>query len=111
MSNLESLPDPLVQQLMDYVMSGTAARGRYGHCIPAIVSQEWIEQGYAVLRTNTLAKQYGIGRKTMWKTIRACIDDGFIREIGRTDEGRAMYAPCLERGTAWRAAREARLNG
>lgn len=110
MANLESLPDAHVQRMMDYIMSGTSARGRHGFRIPAIVCQEWAEHGHAILRTNTLARLYGVGRKTMWRTIQSCVTDGFIREIGRTAEGRAMYAPCLEKGDKWRADRGARLH-
>lgn len=93
----------------DYLMSGNRQlRGRHGFRIPAIVLDQWHKQGYAVLRTNTLARQYGVQRKTMWKTIQSVVDAGYIREIGRTAEGKAMYVPCFEKGQEWRAAREAR---
>lgn len=112
MSNLESLPEPFVRRMTDYVTAGAyRTRGRHGHRIPAIVAREWAERGYAVLRTNTLARQYGVGRKTMWKTIQNCVVDGFIREIGRTTDGKAKYEPCLERGDEWRAAYEERMHG
>ncbi|WP_242221173.1 hypothetical protein [Shinella zoogloeoides] len=98
------------QLYTDYLMAGNGQlRGRHGFRIPAVVMDQWHRQGFAVLRTNTLAKHYGVQRKTMWKTIKGVVDAGFIREVGRTAEGKAMYVPCLERGKEWRAAREARV--
>jgi len=106
MDNLESLPDTLVQRMTDYITAAAyRTRGRHGFRIPAIVCQDWAEHGHSVLRTNTLAKQYGVGRRTMDRTIKGVVRAGFIREIGRTAEGKAMYVPCLERGDEWRAAR------
>ncbi len=93
----------------DYMMAGThRLRGRHGFRIPALVVDQWHQRGYAVLRTNTLAKHFGVQRKTMWRTIQAAVAAGFIKEIGRTEDGKAKYVPCLERGAEWRAGREAR---
>ncbi|CAN7614226.1 hypothetical protein LJR030_001516 [Rhizobium sp. LjRoot30] len=94
-----------------YLMAGDKIRGRHGFRIPALVMEQWERQGYAVLRTNTLARHYGVGRKTMWRTIQAAINAGFIHEIGRTAEGKAMYIPCFERGREWQASREMRASG
>lgn len=105
----EELSEETYRLYTDYMMAGNRQlRGRHGFRIPALVLDQWHRQGFAVLRTNTLASYYGVGRKTMWKTIQSAVKAGFIREIGRTDEGKAMYVPCLEKGNEWRAMREAR---
>lgn len=93
------------QQFRDYMMASHRIRGRHGFRIPALVLDQWQQKGYAVLRTNTLARHFGVQRKTMWQTIKSAVDAGFIKEIGRTEDGKAMYVPCLERGEEWRAAR------
>lgn len=94
---------------MDYMTAGAdRARGRHGFRIPAFVVMPWLENGYAVLRTNTLAKQYGVSRRTMWRTISGCVQDGIIKVVGYTDEGKAMYAPCLEIVDEWRAKKSGR---
>lgn len=105
------LTDNLIQRATDYVNAGAyRLRGRHSWRIPAIVAEQWHRQGFALLRTNTLARHYGVQRKTMWKTIKGVIDAGFIREVGRTDDGIAMYAPCLERGDEWRAGQMERAS-
>lgn len=107
-----ALTDELAQRILDYINAGTmTARGRHGFRIPSIVAGEWAANGYAVLQTNTLARRLGVQRKTMWRTIANCIEDGFIREIGRTDDGRAMYEPCLEKGDECRRQAEVRAHG
>lgn len=90
-----------------YLMAGThTLPGRHGFRIPAVVLDQWREHGFAVLRTNSLAKKFGVQRKTMWRTIKSAIDHGFIVKVGETEDGRWKFAPCLERGQEWRAARE-----
>ncbi len=103
----EELTEETYRLYTDYMMAGNRRiRGRHGFRIPALVLDQWHRQGFAVLRTNTLARHYGVGRKTMWKTIQSAVKAGFIKEVGRTEEGKAMYVPCLERGEEYRAARE-----
>lgn len=105
----DEMTEETYQIYSDYLMAGThRLKGRHGFRIPAIVMEQWEEQGYAVLRTNTLARRFGVQRKTMWNTIKAVEDAGFIKEIGRTEDGKAMYAPLLERGAEWRAGRGGR---
>lgn len=107
--NHQALTDGDIARLTDYITAGAySLRSRNGFRIPALVIDQWRERGYAVLRTNTLATEYGVGRKTMWKTIQGAIDAGFIKEVGRTDDGRAMYVPVVERGDEWRAERDRR---
>lgn len=104
------LEDADYQRMIDYVRAGAfVLKTRHGFRIPALVADQWTEKGYAVLRTNTLAAEFGVGRRTMWKTISGAIEAGFIKEIGRTDEGRAMYIPLFERGDEWRADYNARM--
>ncbi|MBP1848485.1 hypothetical protein J2046_006781 [Rhizobium petrolearium] len=105
MNDLDMTEDTF-QKFRDYMMAGHQIRGRHGFRIPALVLDQWHQNGFAVLRTNTLARHFGVQRKTMWQTIKGAVDAGFIKEIGRTEEGKAMYVPCLERGEEWRAARE-----
>lgn len=101
---MQPIPEQQVRRMFDYVTA--AAYGtrdsRHGFRIPAIVVDDWAKNGYCILRTNTLARTYGVGRKTMWKTIKGVISAGFIKEVGRTPDGLAMYVPCLERGDEWR---------
>ncbi|ACM25789.1 hypothetical protein [Rhizobium rhizogenes] len=111
MSKFVHLPEETIERVTDYITAGAyRLRSRHGFRIPAIVAGDWAEQGYSILKTNALARQYGVQRKTMWSTIKGCIDAGFIREIGRTEDGRAMYVPCLERGDEWHAAKTERAN-
>ena len=106
----EQMTEETYRLYTDYVSAGAyCLKTRNGFRIPALVLDQWNEQGFAILRTNTLAEKYGVGRKTMWNTIRGAIDNGFIKEVGRTEEGRSMYVPCLERGIEWRAGREAQV--
>ncbi len=101
---IEHLDDSAIQRAIDYVTAGAyVLRSRNGFRIPALVVEQWETKGYAVLRTNTLAKTYGVGRKTMWNTIKGAIEAGFIQEVGRTDDGIAKYVPCFERGDEWRS--------
>jgi len=103
----EEMTEQTYRLYSDYIAAGThQLRTRHGFRIPAIVLDQWHQQGFAVLRTNTLARHYGVQRKTMWNTIRSTVEAGFIKEVGRTDDGKAIYVPCLERGTEWRARRE-----
>jgi hypothetical protein len=105
----EELTEERYRLYTDYMMAGNRQiRGRHGFRIPSLVLDQWHKQGFAVLRTNTLARYYGVGRKTMWKTIQSAVKASFIKEIGRTEDGKAMYVPCLERGEEWRAALDAR---
>lgn len=106
----QNLTDDDIERLTDYMTAGAyVLKTKNGHRIPALVVDQWREQGYAVLRTNTLAARYGVGRKTMWRTIQGAVDAGFIKEAGRTDDGRVMYVPIVERGDEWRAAHNARM--
>lgn len=103
----EELTEETYRLFTDYVMAGNhRLRGRHGFRIPALVLDQWHKQGFAVLRTNTLAKYYGVGRKTMWRTIQGAVDAGFIKEIGRTADGKSKYVPCLDRGEEWRLGQE-----
>lgn len=105
-----SLADADIERLTDYIAAGAYVfRTRNGFRIPGLVVEQWRQHGYAVLRTNTLAATYGVGRKTMWNTIKGVIDAGFIKEVGRTEDGRAMYVPVVERGDEWRAAHDERM--
>lgn len=105
-----SLNDDDIERLTDYMTAGAyVLKTKNGFRIPALVVEQWRENGFAVLRTNALAARYGVGRKTMWNTIKGAIDAGFIKEIGRTEDGRAMYVPVVERGDEWRAAHDARM--
>ncbi|MGK9261204.1 hypothetical protein KXS15_09595 [Sinorhizobium meliloti] len=112
MDNQKELTEEAYRLYSDYMLAGThQLRGRHGFRIPALVLDQWQAQGHAILRTNTLARHYGVQRKTMWRTIQGAVDAGFIREIGRTEDGKAMYVPCFERGAEWRAAYEERAHG
>lgn len=105
-----NLCDNDYERLSDYIAAGAySLRSRHGFRIPALVVDQWRQQGYAVLRTNTLAQRFGVGRRTMWNTIRGAIEAGFIKEIGRNEDGRPMYVPVVERGDEWRAQYNARM--
>ncbi|TCR04059.1 hypothetical protein [Neorhizobium sp. JUb45] len=111
MDHTAPLTEETVQRYTDYINAGAyALRSRNGFRIPALVIEQWRERGFAILYTATLARTYGVGRRTMWNTIAGVIDAGFIKEIGRTPEGKAMFVPVLERGDEWRAARDERLS-
>jgi len=110
--HLEDVPESTIRRMIDYaVAAGTLTAGRHDFRIPHIVASEWATKGGCVLSTNGLARQFGSTRRTMCAAIARLEAAGAIREIGRTDDGRAIYEPVLEIGDAWRAERKARLNG
>lgn len=109
-SPYEELPLETIERLTDYLTAGAyKLKGRHGFRIPSFVVTQWVQNGFAVLRTNTLAKKYGVGRRTMWETIKRCEAAGFIKCIGFTDAGKHMWVPVLERGDEWRAEHDARM--
>lgn len=110
--SLEDLPEPLLQQMIDYVVAaGSLTRGKHDFRIPYIVAHEWALTGRCVLSTNDLARRFNSTRRTMCLAIERLVKAGAIRIVGRTDDNRAMYEPCLETGATWRSEREARLHG
>jgi hypothetical protein len=110
---LNDVPESTFRQLLDYSAAATSRlrAGRHDFRIPLIVADEWVRNGHCILSTNGLARQFDSTRRTMCFAIARCIEAGCIRKVGRTDDGRAIYAPCLEIGDEWRAAKEARANG
>ncbi len=109
---IDAISEEEANLYFDYMVAGAErARGRHGFRVPTFVLIPWVENGFAVLRTNTLANKYGVSRRTMWRTISGCVRDGIIKVIGYTDEGKAMYAPCLEIVDEWRAKNTGLANG
>lgn len=89
MDHTAKLTEETVRRYTDYITAGAyVLRSRHGFRIPALVIEQWRENGFAVLQTMTLARAYGVGRKTMWRTIQGAIDAGFIKEVGRTHDRR-----------------------
>lgn len=108
---MQSPNDATLRRMTDYVTaSAYLTAGIHDHRIPAIVADQWSRQGYAVLSTNDLARRFGTTRRTMCFALARLKEANVIREIGRAHDGRAKYAPCLERGDEWRAAYEGRVH-
>jgi hypothetical protein len=105
---LDDLPEPLLRRMTDHVTAGLyLTAGRYDHKIPYIVAHEWALTGRCVLSTNDLARRFNSTKRTMCLALKRLTRANVIREVGRTDDGRAIYVPCLERGDEWRSLRGA----
>lgn len=112
MPNLDELPEPTILRIIDYSNAAMyLTTGRHDWRIPSIIAREWATQGHSVPSTNRLARQFGTTRRTMCLALRRLVSAGIIRETGRTEDGRAMYAPCLEIADSYRAQIEGGADG
>ena len=104
--------DATLRRMTDYVTASLyLTAGIHDHRIPPIVADQWSKQGFALLSTNDLASRFHTTRRTICHALARLVAAGVIKEIGRTADKRALYAPCLERGDEWRAAYEERVHG
>lgn len=109
---LEDVPEATIKRMTDYATAATyMTAGRHDWRIPSIVADDWATKGYCVLSMKGMAMKFGSTRRTMCLAVRRLVAAKIIKEVGRLDDGRAMYVPCLERGDEWRAAFEERMNG
>jgi len=101
---LAALPDSEIQRLTDYLMAAIfATAGKCDHQLVPIILEQYLEKGFAVLPSNTLAARLNSCRRTICTGRKRLEKAGFIRQIGLNTDGQYACVPLLERADEYRA--------